>query len=428
MRLVVLATCLLLAACVASPPTSRPTNVAPPSPNPQVIGAISGAEVLARGERSVADVPIEDVRSIAAARNAFGMDIFKLLAQKPGNLALGPDSISNALTMTYAGARGNTAAEMRSAMHFDLPDERLHRAAGALDASLLEADDIDGVDLARGTRLFGQRGFDFKEPFLETLSRDYGAPLATVSFGDDPEQARGVINDWVSELTRELIPELMPEGKITADTRLVIVDAQYMKAAWAEPFDPEWTSDAPFHLADGSTIEVPMMSHHLTIPIAGGDDWVAGELPYEGDRLAMLVIVPHDLAAFEARLDIETFESIVGQLEERDYIPISLPRFELKQHSDLVPLMRELGMDDLFDSADLSGMAESELWVGGVEHEAVVKVNEEGTVAAAGTGVEIPGSMPALELNADRPFLFFVRDRHTGSILFMGRVADPRVE
>jgi serpin B len=289
----------LMAACVSAPPAGspQPTDVPTPtaspdlSPTPVALAAIPGAEVLVRGERSVADVALDDIRSVAAARNAFGLDIFRLLARGEGNLALGPDSISNALTMTYAGARGDTAAQMRVAMHFDLSDEALHRAAGALDASLLEANDTDGIDMARGTQLFGQRGFEFKEPFLETLSRDYGAPLATLDFADDPETARGVINTWVAELTRQLIEELMPPGSISGNTQLVIVDAQYMKAAWDEPFDPDRTSDAPFHLADGSTVEVPMMGHNLSIPMASGEDWVAGELPYEGDRLAMLVVV-----------------------------------------------------------------------------------------------------------------------------------------
>ncbi|HVM31158.1 MAG TPA: serpin family protein [Candidatus Limnocylindrales bacterium] len=393
-----------------------------------MIAAIPGADVLVRGERSVADVTIKDLRSIAAARNAFGLDIFRLLAREDGNIVLGPDSISNALTMTYAGARGSTAAEMRSAMHLDLSDDALHRAAGALDASLLEANDIDGIEMARGTRLFGLRDFPFKESFLETLSRDYGAPLATLDFTADPDHARAVINDWVAQLTRELIPELMGPGKVTGNTRLVIVDAQYMKAVWDEPFDPDWTGDAPFHLPDGSTIDVPMMRNHLMIPIAGGDDWVAGELAYKGGRLTMLVIVPQDLASFEAHLDKDRLDSIVADLREQSYVPISLPRFEVSQHSDLVPLMRELGIEDLFGGGDLSGISDSDLWVGGVEHEAVVKVNEEGTEAAAATGAEMPGSAPAVEVRADRPFLFFVRDRHTGSILFMGRVADPRPE
>lgn len=428
---------IITGACVAAPPpaASPESSLSPASPlapstapSPAAVAQIQGAEILTRGERSVTDVPADDIEAVAAARNALGLDIFRLLAREEGNIALGPDSISNALSMVYAGARGNTAAEMRSAMYFTLPDAQLHRAAGALDASLLQANDIDGIDMARGTQLFGQRSFEFKEPFLETLSQDYGAPLAALDFVQDPEQARGAINGWVAALTRELIPELMSPGTVTAQTVLVLVDAQYMKAAWDEPFDPDWTSDAPFQLADGSTIEVPMMRHHLTIPMASGDDWVAGELPYEGDRLAMLAIVPNDLAAFESELDMDQLDSIIGSLEESWYVPISLPRFEARKHADLSAVLQELGVKDLFGGADLSGMSDGGLWVGSVQHEAVVKVNEEGTEAAAATGVEIPGSAPAMELNADRPFLFFIRDRQTGSILFMGRVADPTAE
>lgn len=411
--------------CSAALPPTPPPPESTPSASPLGVAAIPGADVLDRGERRAGDVPVEDLRALAAARNEFALDIYRVLAGEQGNIALGPDSISNALTMTYAGARGNTSAEMRSAMHFSLPDDRLHGAAGALNASLLDAGVIDGVQILRGTRLFGQQGFDFEEPFLETLSRDYGAPLAAVDFGDS-ENARGVINAWVAQLTQKLIEELMPAGSIDSSTRLVIVDAQYLKAAWKEPFDPELTHDAPFHVTETTTLSVPTMTAHLDIPVAGDADWVAGELPYTGERLAMLVIVPQDLGQFESSLTSDRLDAIVGQLAEASRIPVLLPRFDVKLHTDLIPTMRSLGVNDLFGPADLSGIAaDADLFVSAIEHEAVVKVNEEGTEAAAATGVGVAESAPLFELKADRPFLFFVRDRETGAILFMGRVADP---
>lgn len=425
----VLVLTLALAACSGAgplasgyPSTGGPLTAAPNStPNAAAIGAIPGADILDRGPQVVADIPAEDMRALAGARNEFALDIFRILAASDGNVVLGPDSISNALSMTYAGAAGQTAAQMRKHMHLPLPDDQLHAAAGALDASLRSLDGMEGIEMLRGTRLFGQKDMQFGEPFLDTLSRDYGAPLAALDFAAQPEASRSVINDWVAALTNGLIKELMPQGTVDPSTRLVITDAQYMKAAWDEPFNPAETRDLPFELPNSQRVVVPTMLNDLKIPITGGSDWVAGELPYKGGRLALLVIVPRSLASFEQDLTADRLDGIIGQLAVDSYVPIQLPRFEVKQHSSLLPVLAQLGITDL---TNLSGIAPG-LFVGAVEHEAVVKVNEEGTEAAAATGVAIPASMPQFELKADRPFLFFVRDRQTGAILFMGRVADP---
>jgi serine protease inhibitor len=423
--------CLLAVGCAgASPPSPSLSGPTPPAigvspsvsgPTHPAIAAIPGAEVLDRGPQVIADVSAEDVRAVAAARNQFALDVFRILAADGGNVVLGPDSISNALTMAYAGAAGATAEQMRTSMHLPLPDDALHKAAGALDASIRATDAADGIEMLRGTRLFGQNGYEFGEPFLETLSRDYGAPLAAVEFQTDPEAARAAINAWVADLTRALIEDLMPKGTVDTLTRLVIVDAQYMKAAWDEPFDPDLTRQMPFELPDGQETQVEMMSNELTIAFGHGAGWVAGELPYVGDRLAMLVVVPDEMSAF-ASLEAERLDEIVAGLESRPGVPVYLPRFEVRQHSDLLPIVGELGMTDLSNFAAIA----PGLFVSAIEHEAVVKVNEEGTEAAAATGVGFDESAPAFELRADRPFLFFIRDRETGAILFMGRVADPR--
>jgi serpin B len=212
----------------------------------------------------------------------------------------------------------------------------------------------------------------------------------------------------------------MPAGSIKPTTRLVIIDAQYMKATWLTQFDPEATREQPFQLTDGELVNVPMMSASLEIPYGEGDGYRAGEMPYVGDRLAMLIVVPGDLAAFEAGLSIDRLNAIVGGLVTTE-VPVSLPRFEARQHSSLLETLGELGITDV---GDIGGIGPG-LFVSNVQHEAVVKVNEEGTEAAAATGIAVDESAPARELRADRPFLFFVRDRLTGAILFMGRVADP---
>lgn len=414
------------AAIPAGSSASPPGPIATPSlaaNTPGAIVAVPALQLLDRGARDVADVPLDDIHAVATSRNQFALDIFGVLAAAEGNIVLGPDSISNALSMLYAGTGGETASQLREHMHLALPDDQLHAAAGALDASLLEANGAEGVELLRGTRLFGQAGLPFGESFLETVSRRYGAPLAAVDFAGQPEAARAVINEWVAELTRELIEELMPPGSINPLTILVIVDAQYMKADWLTTFDPERSAMAPFYLGDGTSPDVLTMTGGLEIPYAEGPDWVAAELPYAGDRLAMLVVVPDDLADFEATLDAGVLEGVADQLDVPDEpVLVELPSFDVRQHSRLLDVLAELGITDL---TDLRGIAPG-AFVSAIEHEAVVKVDEVGTEAAAATGIAVDVcACPHPTLRADRPFLFFVRDGLTGSILFMGRVADP---
>jgi len=293
----------------------------------------------------------------------------------------------------------------------------------ALDLEILSR--RDDVTLAIANRVWAQRGTTVLPEYLDILTRDYGAPLAVADFGDAPETARAVINDWVKRVTVDKIPELFPTGTITAGTVLVLANAMYLDAPWKYRFDPALTRKAAFSLPDGRKTDVDMMHFDEFLPSAWDEDWQAVELPYRGDELAMVVIAPRNLPDFERRLTPALLSQIIGKIKNGG-IHLSLPRFTFSFHTSLVSTLTALGMGSLFDPrADLSGMTGAAgLRVAAMEHEVFIEVDEAGTKAAAATGAAISDSHgPTVSI--DRPFLFVLRDRPTGTVLFLGRVLDP---
>ena len=252
--------------------------------------------------------------------------------------------------------------------------------------------------------------------------------MAAVDYAD-PEAVRQRINAWVASRTNDRITDLVPSGALSTLTRLVLVNAMYLKADWAVPFNAAFTQDRPFRLASGKKVDVPTMSMGVALPVAHGDGYRAIELPYDGDRLAMLIVVPGDLAAFEAGLTSDAYDAIVGSLEQ-DTVALTMPTFSARTRLGLAEPLQALGITDMFDPAlaDLSGISpEPGLHVDAAVHQAFVKVAEQGTEAAAATAIGDTGtSGPPPAFKVDRPFLWCIRDRATGSILFMGRVTDPR--
>lgn len=392
--------------------------------------------------RRVPDVPAGDLAAVAAGNRAFAADLYALLARGDGNVVFSPTSIRLALAMAYAGAHGDTAAEMASVLYFDeLPPERLHAAMNVLDAALEsrnreEEPGPDGeerkvfVEIANS--LWGQQGLVFEAAFLETLAAEYGAAMNLVDFTTAAEDARIRINAWVAERTNDRIPELIPPGVITVLTRLVLVNAVYLDATWRVPFDPGETFEASFTLPGGGTVDVDMMHATLPLPYSRGEGWQAVELPYVGDELAMLLVVP-DAGRFEeveAALGAGLLDDARGGLVNAE-VALGLPKFEFRTQAMLSTLLRELGMVAAFDgsAADFSGMTLQErLVIDEVIHEAFIAVDERGTEAAAATAVVMRAtSAPAspIPLEIDRPFLFALQDRATGAVLFLGRVVDP---
>jgi serpin B len=389
-----------------------------PQPQEVVYGALKERDRI--GSSSGADFT-----AVVAAQNAFALELFRVLRESnpSANSGLGGYSVHQVLGMLYAGASGVTAAQMQEVLGWDLPMERFHSAMNALDLELLSRG--DEVTLAIANRVWAQRGLPLEPDFLDVLTGDYGAPLAVADFATDAEAGRESINDWVSLVTHQKIPELFGPGTIASNTQLVLANAMYLDAPWKYKFDPARTREAAFTLLDGTTVSVETMHFDDFLPSAGGEGWQAVELPYRGDELSMVVIVPDDLPAFEAGLTAEGLGELLEAIKPGG-IHLSLPKLEFSFHVSMVDAFKSLGLTTLFDGADFSNITGGAgLSVAEVEHEVYFQVDEAGTRAAAATGASLADSHGPT-VSVDRPFMFVIRDRSTGAILFLGRVLDPR--
>jgi serpin B len=364
-----------------------------------------------------------DLTNLVAGNTAFALALFAVLreASPTGNVALGPYSISQALAMLYAGARGETATAMTEALRFGTDMGTFHPTFNGLDLELLSRN--SDILLRNANQAWVRTGVEPNPQYLDVLTESYGAPLAAIDFRD-PESARATVNDWVAEVTEDKIPTLFPAGTIDGNTVMLLTNAMYMDAPWKYQFDPRSTAPRPFTLLDETSVQVPTMHYDEFLPSAAGDDWQAVELPYVGDEVSMVVVVPGDLQAFEAELTPERLDAILGSLRDGG-IHLSLPRFTFRYPAPLEAALRELGLGTLFDAPDLSGMGIGDVAVSAVQHEVFIEVDEEGTRAAAATGVAVATSHGPT-VTVDRPFLFFVVDQPTRSVLFLGRVLDPR--
>lgn len=380
--------------------------------------------------------PAFDITELVAGNTEFALDLYQKLKGEEGNLFYSPYSISLALAMTYAGARGDTEQQMAQTLGFSLPQERLHPAFNGLDLELLSrgqttGDDGEGFKLNIANSLWGQVGYAFLPDFLDVLGRNYGAGMRLLDFMSAPEDSRLVINDWVSRETEGKIEDLIPQGAISALTRLVLANAIYFNAAWAYPFPEDRTSEGTFHLLDGGERSVPMMSQTEEFGYASGSGYQAIELPYKGFRLSMVIVLPDSglFEEFEAFLDASRLGAILGDLRQAQ-VQFSMPRFTFESRFSLKDILPSMGMTDAFsEQADFSGMdGTRNLRISDVLHKAFVAVDEAGTEAAAATAVIIIGTgIPAepIRLDVNRPFIFFIRDIETGAILFGGRVLNP---
>ncbi|NQT51969.1 serpin family protein [bacterium] len=379
--------------------------------------------------------PAADVKGVVAGNNAFALDLYAKLSQEKGNLFFSPYSISTALAMTYAGARGNTETQMATALHFGLGQEPLHAAFH----NLLEATrggDKRGYQLSVANALWGQQGYGFLDQFLKVTQAHYGAGLRQVDFRGATEAARQRINLWVEKQTNGKIKDLIQPGILDELTRLVLTNAIYFKGDWASQFKKAATRDAPFTLAGGKTTTAPLMYQRQKFGYAESRDAQALEMPYVGEDLSMIVLLPRKadgLAALEASLSADTLNGWLGRMRHPRTVRVYLPRFKMTSAFRLGQQLKVMGMPDAFNArkADFSGMdgREDHLYIAAVIHKAFVEVNEEGTEAAAATAVVMKARSARIPrdpvFRADRPFLFLIRHKPTGSILFMGRVADP---
>jgi serpin B len=388
---------------------------------------------LATAHATRAPGSAEQASQAADAITAFGFDLYRVAGSKGGNLVFSPTSIAIALSMARAGAAGETASQMDRVMHAtaDSADgmNSLDQALSGLSGTFKDqAGEPVELRLHVANAPFAQAGMSLKQAYLDTLATRYGAGLRLVDFIGDTENSRRLINAWVSDQTEKRIPELL--DSLDPMTRLVLVNAIYLKAPWETAFREESTQDVPFTKADGSPVSVPTMMGSPECKYAAGTGWQAVELPYVGGSLAMTIVVPDDLAAFEQSLDAAAFSQITSALAPRS-VTLYLPRFGTETRVDLADTLAAMGMTDAFDpvKADFSGITTDEqLYISNVVHQANIDVDEKGTEAAAATAVvmratAIPGE--PVTLHVDKPFLFAVRDTRTGAILFLGRISDP---
>ncbi|MBI5833953.1 MAG: serpin family protein [Armatimonadetes bacterium] len=380
-------------------------------------------------------VPAGDLAALVAGNTRFALNLYGTQSRS-GNLFFSPYSVSLALAMAYAGAAGNTATQMAAALGYDLPAARLHPAFDALDLALAAREagqnGNQGFRLRVANAIWGQRGETFQSAFLDTLAVNYGAGMRVVDYQANAEAARGTINQWVSDQTADRINNLLPPGAVTTLTRLVLTNAIYFLAPWATPFEVAQTADRSFTTLAGVSVTVTFMNQRQALPYAAGDGWRAVELPYAGEQLSLLLLVPDAgrFAAVENALDAARLTAILGGLRNTD-VSLALPKFKVESSLPLSAALQSLGMTDAFDGslADLSGIdGRRDLAISDVLHKAYVRIDETGTEAAAATAVVIGAtSAPGdhVTLTIDRPFLLVLRDRPTGAVLFLGRVADP---
>ena len=376
-----------------------------------------------------------DTQALVQGNTAFGVDLYRELSGTEGNLFFSPYSISVALGMTYGGARGVTETEMARVLCLPPGREAPHEAFAQLQAHLAGIQEKGEIALNVANSLWAQEGHVFLDEFFALMNTHYGAGLRFVDFATRTEEARKAINAWVEEETREKIRDLVKEGMLSPATTLVLCNAIYFKGDWLRPFDSRFTVEAPFHVGPDKTVQAPMMNQTTEAKVHAFEGFSALELPYAGNDLSMVVLLPEardGLAALEARL---TADALAEWLETLSYarpgeVMLGLPKFKATSEFELSSVLAGMGMPSAFTNADFSGMTgRRDLFIGKVAHKAFVEVNEEGTEAAAATAVIMDKAMSLpVTFLADHPFLFLIRENTTGSLLFLGRIVDPTTQ
>lgn len=396
---------------------------------------------LARDENPV--VSEADKATFTTDQATFAVDLYQAVRKDAANASrdifLSPHSASTALAMTYAGARGTTAAEMKSALRFGLADTNLHKAFNWLDLTLSrrgerdpEPDQGNPFRLHVANSVWNQKGMPIEAPFLDILATDYGAGVHTVDFVNDTENARLAINGWVEDRTEDRIKNLLPAGAVSDLTKMVLVNAVYFNASWASPFEPEATTDGAFTKLDGSTVTAKMMHGQASRRYVKGDGFEAVELPYRGNELSLLVIAPDsgNFAGFESALTGKVVLDVLAGLQSKE-VNLSFPKLKLESAFSLLPPLRELGMKTAFTNADFSGITTAaDLHISDVLHKTFLSIDEKGTEAAAATAVVMNDTAapvdPPVQLNIDRPFITAIVDRPTNTLVFLGRILEPK--
>lgn len=374
-----------------------------------------------------------EVMSIIEANNRFAFELYRLYSEKyrEDNIFFSPISISNAFAMLYEGARGKTGEEMLKVFHF--PKGEKARREGF--RTLFQEMNKPGkkYELSIANAIWTQKNYQFLKKYLDLVKNYYGGKATNLDFRQNPEGSRERINKWVESKTKEKIKDLLPKGTITSLTRLVLTNAIYFKGLWVSPFDKGLTKEEDFKITTDKSVKVLMMSHSQaqSFNYAETEDMQILEMPYEDEDISMLVLLPKgdSLDKLEKNLTPENLKKWCGMLK-REEVRVYFPRFKLERKYSMVDDLRKLGMPSAFDAgrADFSGLTgKRDLFVTEVMHKAFVEVNEEGTEAAAATGIVLGRTaLPRrFVFRADHPFIFIIQDRKKGNILFLGRLYNP---
>jgi len=374
----------------------------------------------------------EGLGIVVDANNQFALDLYLKFKDNPeyseNNIFFSPYSISTALVMTYEGARGKTAEEMRSVFYFP-EDDDMRRYSFAKVYNLINKKDKK-YKLHTANALWTQIDYPFLDEYLDLIEKYYAGKATNLDFVDETEKSRKIINGWVEDKTRNKIKDLIPAGILDADTRLVLTNAIYFKGTWLLQFNKEDTRQEDFKVIPEKTVKVDMMSiAGEEFNYAETDKLQILKLPYEGEDLSMLIILPkeNDLNSLEDSLSLEKLNELRNTLTKQK-VDVFLPKFKFETKYFMEKTLIEMGMPSAFLNADFSGMdGTKDLFISNVIHQAFVEVNEEGTEAAAATGVVMKEVAIAENIifRADHPFIFMIQERETGNILFMGRVFDP---
>ena len=381
---------------------------------------------------------VQNMADMIDGLKAFNIDFYKNMIQEGQNLFYSPLSISTALAMTYAGARNETAEQMEDALHWSVDPETLHAGFNYLDLELEKrgegagGQDGDGFRLNISNNVWGQKGHPFRSEYLNILSEYYGTKLALLDFMNEPENSRQTINAWVSDQTENKINDLVPYGAIDDSTLMVLTNAIYFNAAWLFPFEADNTVNAPFWISETESVSVPMMSKTRQFNYAESEDFQAVELLYDGREMSMLIILPREnhFADFENNLTSDQIDSITDSLTMTN-VQLEMPRFDLEPDGiSLKKVLQQMGMTLGFTPyADFSGITDAaDIYISDVIHKAFIRVDEEGTEAAAATVViVVPTSIPVepVQMLINRPFIFMIKDIKTDVVLFMGRMVSP---
>jgi len=369
---------------------------------------------------------------LADSNSQFAVELYKQVKGKEGNLFISPFSISTALAMTYGGARGNTEKQMAQVLHFDIDQKVVHAAFSDLLSHINSLQEKGVIQLHSANSAWLQKKFAFNPDYLSLVKDSYGSVLRNVDF-KKPEKARKTINTWVEGQTKNKIKELIKKGLIDKLTRLVLTNAIYFKGTWASRFDTASTHDSPFYIATEDTVLVPMMYQKRKFRYTSDSLCQILEMPYKDDAVSMLFVLPRErdgLAEIEDRLHVDSIKGWTTGLREQK-VNVYIPRITMTSDFLLSKTLSSMGMPEAFSKkADFSGITKkTEVYISEVAHKAFIELNEEGTEAAAATAVlvreysaeEVPVFM------ANHPFLLFIRENKSGSILFIGRVVNPKI-